>query len=199
MCSYFNKTVEVHGIWTVFSSIIYSTHNVFIHRCGGDGDDNSYFSSNTMKDALIYSVGSLPTQNIADWVNNDFVPVPIGFKLKTLDQIFKPKWEDWNQHSNADDIPVDPDNPDGEKLNGTRIKAFFFNKQLHYCKIILGWEDCSLYEFTGCGLSSECPENTRCETDESKPDGQVCVNCGCNTIGSKLPPAMSCYYHKGIV
>ena len=155
-----------------------------------------------MKDALIYSVGSLPGQNIDDWVNNDFVPVPITFKLKTLDHIFKPKWEDWSDHPNSDtgnlgDIPVDPDIPDGEKLNGTRIKAFFLNKQLHYCKIIVGWEDCSLYELTGCGLSTECPENTRCESDKSKPDGQVCVDCGCNPLGSKLAAGMSCFYDEG--
>ena len=155
-----------------------------------------------MNDALIYSVGSLPAENIDDWIGKDFMPVPIAFKIKPMYQIFKPKWEDWSEHSNSGtsnigDIPVDPNNPDGKKLNGTQIQAFFLKKQLHYCKIMMGWEDCSLYEMTGCGIASECPENTRCESDENSPDGQVCVKCGCNVHGSKLPEGRSCYYEKG--
>ena len=61
------------------------------------------------------------------------------------------------------DILYNPnDNQDtGEKLNGTRIQAFFIKKMYHYCKLILKWDDCGLYELSGCGLNSDCPPNTR--------------------------------------
>ena len=58
-------------------------------------------------------------------------------------------------------ILYDPNDSTSEKLNGTRIQAFFIKKMYHYCKIVLGWDDCGLYELSGCGINSDCPPNTR--------------------------------------
>ena len=55
----------------------------------------------------------------------------------------------------------DPNDSMSEKLNGTRIQEFFIKKMYHYCKLVLGWDDCGLYELSGCGMNSDCPANTR--------------------------------------
>ena len=59
------------------------------------------------------------------------------------------------------DILYDPNDSMSEKLNGTRIQEFFIKKMYHYCKLVLGWDDCGLYELSGCGINSDCPPNTR--------------------------------------
>ena len=92
------------------------------------GDDSAYFAENSMQDALIHSVGSLPTQNIDDWTSNEFVPVPIKVKVRGMEEIIRPKWEIWHPNSggNLGQIPFDPEDPvGGGNLNSTRIQSFF--------------------------------------------------------------------------
>ena len=151
-----------------------------------------------MQDALIHSVGSLPTQKIDDWTSNEFVPVPIRVKVRGMEDIIRPKWEIWHPSSggNLGQIPFDPEDPvGGGNLNSTRIQLFFIKKMHSYCKVVLNWKDCSRWDPTiGCGLNSRCPKNTRCEIDKTEPSGEKCVPCGCNFPGSILPPGRSCIY-----
>ena len=59
--------------------MIYTTLTIF--RCDQSTTDESYFASNGLHQTEIFSIGSLPTENLEDWIDNDFMPVPIEYKV----------------------------------------------------------------------------------------------------------------------
>ena len=111
-------------------------------------------------------------------------PSPISYTIKPLSDLIDPYWKKWlhtDYEGNLGSIPVYESEPDGEKLNGTRINEFFEKKLGEYCKVILGYLDCPMYEAKGCGINSFCPiENGQVascidDNDKDSKNGYKCV------------------------
>ena len=79
-----------------------------------------------------------------------------------MNNILKPFWETYTPGGNLGDIPMDVNDPSGQKLDSTKINNFFLEKVEQYCKIILGKDNCPSYNATGCGIAGYCPGGKVC-------------------------------------
>jgi len=155
------------------------------NRCSGDSSSNNYFAENSLRSTVVHSIGSKSFDDLTNWINDEFTPVPIKYHISPMNNLLKPFWEAFTPGGNLGDIPFKVDDPSGEKLNSTKINNFFLEKVKQYCKIILGKGNCPSYDVTGCGIAGYCrQENEVCynvPTTTSKL-GFVCA-CPCNICG----------------
>ena len=103
-----------------------------------------------------------------------------------MNKLLKPFWEAYTPGGNLGDLPMNANEPSGEKLNSTKINNFFLEKVKQYCKIILDEDDCPSYNVTGCGIAGYCKQNEVCQnvpTTTSKV-GFVCSCRYCNICGN---------------
>ena len=120
--------------------------------------------NNNLRSTVVHSIGSKSFNDLENWINNEFTPVPIKYRIAPLNHILKPFWEAFTPGGNLNDIPMNANQPSGEKLNSTKINNFFLEKVKQYCKIILGEDDCPSYDATGCGISGHCDDdNEHCQ------------------------------------
>ena len=129
-------------------------------RCSDKSANSEYFSKNGLSKTEIYSIGSSPKEDLASWSEDDsFIPVPISYSLEPIDKLmWQPVWEFIRPKGNIGDIPLKPNEPNGEKLNGTLIQRFFKEKLEQYCTVVLGEETCPIIDEKGCGINSICPK-----------------------------------------
>jgi len=147
------------------------------NRCSGNSGNDNYFDNNSIRSTVVHSIGSKSFNDLENWINNEFFPVPIEYQIAPMNKILKPFWEAFTPGGNLGDIPMNPNEPSGEKLDSTKINDFFLEKVQQYCRIILGG-DCPSYDVTGCGIAGYCKQNQVCQnvpTTTSKV-GFVCID-----------------------
>ena len=156
------------GIGASFSAE--TSFSVSSQKCEGPSSANNASQGNRFTGEKIITIGTLPTESLDTWAEKAKVsPVPVRVELEKISFLFKEEW--------LRSIAVNPKNPNEEKLNATAIYDFFEEKTSQYCQLMTGQDNC---EFTdkGCGLTSNCPNNTKCIDDENEPDGYKCQQYG---------------------
>jgi len=135
-------------------------------RCLKGSQNSGYFSKSGMSSTEIYSIGSTPAGDLASWIKDDsFIPVPISYSLEPIYKLmWQTVWEFTRPEGNVGDISLNPNEPNGEKLNGKLIERFFKDKLEQYCTVVLGEETCTITEEKGCGINSICPNDKICTT-----------------------------------
>ena len=115
--------------------------------------------NNNLRSTVVHSIGSKSFDDLTNWINDEFFPVPIEYRIAPMNKLLKPFWEAFTPGGNLGDIPMNANEPSGEKLDSTKINDFFLEKVKQYCKIILGKVDCPSYEATGCGIAGHCDDD----------------------------------------
>jgi len=177
------KSVEAKGVkietdWQAVNIGSDSGNQSTTNRCSGNSGNDNYFDNNSIRSTVVHSIGSKSFNDLENWINNEFFPVPIEYQIAPMNKILKPFWEAFTPGGNLGDIPMNANEPSGEKLDSTKINDFFLEKVQQYCKIILGEDDCPFYDVTGCGIAGYCEQNEFCRnvpTTISK-DGLVCLD-----------------------
>ena len=147
-------------------------------RCSEKSKNSGYFSKNGVSSTRIYSIGSKPTVDLANWADDDsFVPVPISLSIEPMDMLmWQPVWEFTRPKGNIGDIALNPNEPDGKKLNGELIQKFF-KKNMEwdqYCTVVLQKRICTIPEEKGCGINSDCSDEQKCKAADNAK-GFECV------------------------
>ena len=141
-------------------------------KCFGEGKSESASAFASQSKSKIISIGALPYANKDDWLNAvKENPAPSKFELTPIYSLLT--------HENLKDIPLDPENPDSERLNGPNLKEYLiFGLYKRYCEVMLG-RACEGMQ--GCSWFNDCKPEEECVEDDSEK-GFRCVPGELNLI-----------------
>ena len=155
------------GVSTTFGGWGYGSEDGFGNRSRQcDENGNSYFQSNqnSLRQSEVVAVGALPFNDRDTWIKQTKVsPSPADFRLDSIANLLT--------INNLKDIPLDPNNEEGEKLDADLLKKFYQDTMKKYCDIMLG-EPCPAVK--GCHIWNDCNVGEMCK-DEISVKGFVCM------------------------
>ena len=125
-----------------------------------DENSASFFQSNqiSLRQSEVIAVGALPFNDRDTWIKKRKVsPFPADFRLAPIANLLT--------INNLKDIPLDPNDEEGEKLDADLLKNFFQDTMEEYCDIMLG-EPCPAVK--GCHIWNDCNVWDTCEDDNSE-------------------------------
>ena len=135
-------------------------------QCDENGASFSQSNENSLRQSEVIAVGALPFNDRDTWVKETKVsPSPADFRLASILDLLTPE--------NLRDIPLYPDNEEGEKLDAKLLQKYFKETLGMYCDFILG-EPCPAVK--GCHIWNDCNVEDICEDDNSEK-GFRCKKC----------------------
>ena len=106
----------------------------------------------------VLSIGPLPSTDQDLWIKETKLnPSPVDFRLASMTDLFST--------NNLEDIPLDPDDEEGEKLDADLLTAFHEGKIEQYCDLMLG---APCQPTKGCHVWNDCDVEERCVDDDSE-------------------------------
>jgi len=133
-------------------------------KCDENDASFSQSNQNSLRQSEVIALGALPFNDRDTWVKETKVsPSPADFRLKSIGEILTSE--------NLRNIPLDPNNEEGEKLDADLLKNFFQDTMEKYCDIMLG-EPCPAVK--GCHIWNDCNVGDICIDDNSEK-GFVCI------------------------
>ena len=131
------------GGWGIGNSKAFSESS---SQCENYAGSQSAFASAGVTQTDIVSFGVLPYENKKDWLDAVLKePSSVNAVLKEIVELFTPH--------NLNHIPLDPSNPDGEKLDADLLREFHHVSMERYCDIMLG-EPCPVAK--SCAIWNDC-------------------------------------------
>ena len=130
-----------------------------------ESDDNFGIKSDQcdQSQSEVFSRGALPSADRNSWIKETKVnPSPVDFRLASITDLF-------STH-NLEDIPLDPNDEEGEKLNADLLRAFHEDNMEQYCSLMLG-QSCQTAR--GCHIWNDCDVEQICVDDDSM-EGFTC-------------------------
>ena len=137
-------------------------------QCDANRDSYSQSNENYLHQSEVIAIGALPYDNRDIWIKQTKVsPSPVDFRLESITDLFTT--------INLKDIPLDPNDEDGEKLDANLLKTYHQDTMENYCDIMLG-APCPVVK--GCHIWNDCDIDEIC-VDENSERGFFCRKCQC--------------------
>ena len=135
-------------------------------QCDENGYSFSQSNHNYLRQSEVIAIGTLPYKDKETWIKETQVnPSPADFRLASIVDLLTPE--------NLKDIPLDPDNEEGEKLDADLLQKYHKDTMGMYCDLMLG-EPCPTVK--GCHIWNDCNVGDICEDDNSEK-GFTCKKC----------------------
>jgi len=125
-----------------------------------DENSNSFSQSfqNSLRQSEVISLGALPFNDRDFWIRETQVnPSPADFRLVPIASLMK--------QNNLQDIPLDPNDEEGEKLDADLLRTYYQDTMDEYCDIMLG-KPCPVVK--SCHIWNDCNVGEKCEDDNSE-------------------------------